>query len=509
MHDVPDIQAIRVMKQRGMSRREIAKRLHVSRKTVDKYTAADYVVPVEARMRLQQPRAAPKMAEWKPILEAWITQDAEEPRKQRRTAHKLYRDLKTAYGERVQVAEVTVRRFVAQVKGKRAQEAFVPLEFEPGAMGEVDFGHADVVLAGQRQRLPFFAIALMYSSVRFVKVYPHEQLESVLDGMASGLSHVGGVARQFMFDNATTIVRDILGGGRRVQTPEFKALQAHYGFEAVFANPASGNEKGGVENLVQWAQRNLFSPAPEADTLDELNARLAEQCLADARRRQRTAGGPLVAELWEKEQAHLGTLPAEPFPACRHRFARVTSLLLVQWDGVRYSAPAKYAGKSLLLRVFFDRVELTDQGRVVAVHARQPRGGCSLQLSHYLPVLEHKPRAVAHAAVIARGAPEIARYRDEFLAARPEDHRELVEILRLGNDVGLDRLTVALATASRHRAYDLESVRAVLAMDAPTDATPAALAAAHLARWPEAVVEPVSSAAYAWLTDGSAGGAAR
>lgn len=50
-------------------------------------------------------------------------------------------------------------------------------------------------------------------------------------------------------------VRHVLGGGRRVQTPECNALQAHYGFEAVFANPARNNEKGGVENLVQCARR--------------------------------------------------------------------------------------------------------------------------------------------------------------------------------------------------------------------------------------------------------------
>jgi hypothetical protein len=119
-------------------------------------------------------------------------------------------------------------------------------------------------------------------------------------------------------------------------------------------------------------------------------------------------------------------------------------------------------------------------------------------------VLERKPRAVAHAAVIARGAPEITRYRDEFLAARPEDYRELVAILRLGEAAGLDRLAAALATARRYHAYDLESVRAVLAMDAAAGPAPEGLAAAALARFPETVVEHVGSDAYAWLTEGEA-----
>ncbi len=42
--EVPDVQCTRVMRQRGMGIREIARVLHVSRKTVRKYTAPDDVV---------------------------------------------------------------------------------------------------------------------------------------------------------------------------------------------------------------------------------------------------------------------------------------------------------------------------------------------------------------------------------------------------------------------------------------------------------------------------------
>jgi hypothetical protein len=267
--------------------------------------------------------------------------------------------------------------------------------------------------------------------------------------------------------------------------------------------------KGGAENLVQWAQRNLFSPVPQAASVPALNEWLLQQCLLDAQTRRRPEGGPLVAELWEQEQAYLAALPANPFPACRHRFVRADKCLLVDWDRAHYSVPMAYAEKSLLLRVFWDHVELVDRERTVAVHERQAPGGSSLQLVHYLPVLERKPRAVAHAAVIARGAPAIARYRDEFLAARPEAYREMVTILRLCESVGLERLTAALETASRHHVYDVESVRAILAMDdGATTATPAALPPTHLGRWPEVPVRAVQSGEYAWLTDGATGGEA-
>ncbi|MGC8490060.1 MAG: IS21 family transposase, partial [Clostridia bacterium] len=481
MLEVPDIQCIRVMIQRGVSIREVARHLRVSRKTVRKYAAQDFVVDAEPKAKLTRGRPAPRMDAWKPVLECWVAEDEGVPRKQRRTARKMHRQLVEEY--RADVSEASVRRYVAQLKGRRAREAFVPLEFQPGSMMEVDFGHAMVILEGVRQTLPFIAVRLMYSSVSFVKMFPHSKLEAWLDGLVSALSFFGGSALVLLFDNDTAFVREILAHGRRLQAPEFMALAAHYGTEMRFANPGRGNEKGGVEHLVQWAQRNLFSPVPEAGSLDELNGRLQEQCLRDTERRHRN--GRTVMALWEEEGPHLGRLPAVPFIACRRRFARVDKTLLVSYEGVRYSVPAEYAQKALTMRVFWDRIEVADQERTVAVHARRAAGAPpSLQLAHYLPVLARKPRAVEHAAVISQGDPEITRFRDAFLASRPEAVRELVAILELSTEVGLADLTATLALANRHHAYDLESVRALLTMRAEPE-IPAPLPSNLLERWPQ------------------------
>lgn len=504
MKDVPEIHSIRTLHARGFSKRGIARLLKVSRKTVDKYTAPDFIVAPRPKMHLFEKRPSPKMDPWKPVIDQWLAEDQTRPRKQRRTARKMYRDLVSLF--KADVSEVTVRRYVRLRKQDRARQAYVPLEFPMGSMAEADFGHAVVELDDVELRLPFFALRLMASGVSFVKVFRHEKLEAMLDGIASGLAFIGGVPRQLMFDNDSTIVRDILGGGLRIQTPEFKALAAHYRFEPVFANLAAGNEKGGVESVVKWAQRNLFSPVPRARTLAELNQKLLAECLADSQTRQKPRGGRLVSDLWEEEQAHLLTLPGSAFPACRNRFVRVDKTLLVTYDRAVYSVPPTYAQKSLLLRAFWDRIEVSDRERTVAVHERQEPGGSSLKLEHYLPVLAHKPRAVAHAAVIARGEPAIARYRDEFLAARPGAYRELVAVLRLAEAVGVRRLAAGLETALQYRTFDLESVRTILAMATPVEnQSTAVLDPGHLGRWPETPVAQVAAGAYAWLDEVAAG----
>ena len=499
---VPDIHAIRTMAEAGISKRTIARSLHVSRKTVDKVTAPDYVVEERPRMRLAKPRPAPKMEQWKPVIDGWLVQDEGVRRKQRRTARRMYAQLREHGAD---VSEVTVRRYVAQRKAARAKEAYVPLEFPRGDTTQVDFGEADVNLGGAERTIYFIAMRLMASKASFVKAYPHKKLEAWMDGIASGLSFFGGVTHKLWFDNDTALVKEILAGGRRLQVPEFRTLAAHYGFTPVFLNPGAGNEKGGVEKLVMWAQRNLFSPVPDAPTMEALNERLRAQCLEDAQRRHLPRGGVLVADAWEQERGQLGALPGRPFAACRKRLAHVDKTLLCAYDGARYSAPADYAGKALTLRAFWGHIELADRERTVAVHVRQPHGGVSMDLTHYLPVLAHKPRAVMHAAVLAQGEPVLARYRDSFLAARPGACRELVTILRLCEEVGLARLVAALESALRHRAFDLASVQAVLAMDSPAP-TPTALEAAWLQRWPEARVREVTCEAYGWLDESAAGG---
>lgn len=72
-------------------------------------------------------------------------------------------------------------------------------------------------------------------------------------------------------------MKDGFGAHARKQAG-YDALAAHYGFEAVFCNPASGNEKGLVEGLVGYIRRNVCVPVPRAETMEDLNRMLQEKC---------------------------------------------------------------------------------------------------------------------------------------------------------------------------------------------------------------------------------------
>lgn len=70
----------------------------------------------------------------------------------------------------------------------------------------------------------------------------------------------------------------ILKGPHRQEHTVFSTLRAYYLFDSDFCNPASGNEKGTVENLVKFVRRNTLVPVPHVDSLDELNVRLLNWC---------------------------------------------------------------------------------------------------------------------------------------------------------------------------------------------------------------------------------------
>lgn len=53
------------------------------------------------------------------------------------------------------------------------------------------------------------------------------------------------------FDNLSTAVVKVLKCGKRELTEGFPRFKLHYRFQAEICNPASGNEKGNVENKVE------------------------------------------------------------------------------------------------------------------------------------------------------------------------------------------------------------------------------------------------------------------
>ena len=236
---------IRKLHREGISERAIARKLRIHRKTVHKYMDGS-IMPGE-RLNPPERTATVLTQEVKDFVAQCIEQDDQEgTKKQHHTAKRIYDRLVAEKG--FTGGESTIRDYVKKYKN-RTKEAFVPLAFPFGDAMQVDWGEVTTYIAGERIVVNLFCARLCASEAPFVVAYRRQNFESFQDALIRTFEYFGGVPRRVIFDNARIAVKEGFGVHAKA-TDKYIALAAHYCFEPVFCNVASGNEKGLVEGLV-------------------------------------------------------------------------------------------------------------------------------------------------------------------------------------------------------------------------------------------------------------------
>jgi transposase len=101
---------------------------------------------------------------------------------------------------------------------------------------------------------------LTFSRQMFVVAYPGETQEMVFDAHNRAFAFFGGVPQRMVYDSLKAVVDTIYTGKERLFNRRFMVLANHYLFEPVACTPASGWEKGQVENPVGNVREWLFTP---------------------------------------------------------------------------------------------------------------------------------------------------------------------------------------------------------------------------------------------------------
>ena len=98
----------------------------------------------------------------------------------------------------------------------------------------------------------------------FVRVYFRETQELVFDAHDRAFRFYGGVCRRGIYDNMKTAVEAIFVGKARHYNRRFLQMCSHHLIEPVACTPASGWEKGQVENQVGNLRDQMFRPKPRS-----------------------------------------------------------------------------------------------------------------------------------------------------------------------------------------------------------------------------------------------------
>jgi len=422
----------------------IARSLGLSRPTVRKHLKTE----AEPEYR-RQTQCAPKLGEFKALLTKWLETEALLPKKQRRTAMRLYEGL---VAEGYAGAYDSVRRFVKQWKAENKdtqtpQQAFVPLAFKPGEVCQFDWSQEVVELGGLEQIVKVAHFRLCYSRKMFVVAYLREAQEMLMDAHNRAFGFFGGVPLRMVYDNPKTIVDTVLTGKDRKFNRRFMALANHYLFEPVACTPAAGWEKGQIENQVGNVREWLFTPRVKFETLNDLNHWLAQRCHELSNRKHPDFAHTIV-ECFQQEQPLLRQITT-PFAGYVEHLMKVSRTCLVRVDRNQYSVPAQWSGKVVSVRVFANHLDIVAEGKTIATHQRSfLRDQLICDPWHYLPLLEKKPGAIRHGAPFQNWElPEAIRHVREKLQKQDKNERAFVDLLLLTREAGLDALETACELA--------------------------------------------------------------
>jgi transposase len=441
----------------GVSERRAARRFGIARKSVRKMLR--FALP--PGYTRSQPLHRPKLGPFVELIEQILAEDQKQPRKQRHTAQRLFDRLKAEYGYD---GGYTVVADYVRAYRQQHQEMFVPLCHPPGE-AQVDFGEADVILAGVVQRAHYFVLDLPHSDDAFVMAFPAETTEAFCEGHNQAFAYFGGVPHSIVYDNTSLAVAAILAEGQRQKTRSFRELESYYLFLPRFARPAKGNDKGNVEGLVGYARRNFLVPVPRAASWEELNELLRQRC--QARRSRRVRGETeTIGERFVRDQQAFLPLPAVAYEACETVATRVSSLSLVRYRTNDYSVPVAYGHRPVLVKGYVHEVLISCGADVIARHTRSyEREDTVYDPRHYLPLLEQKVNALDQAAPLTGWSlPEEFALLRRLLEARQgkPGKREYIQILRLLETFSLELVHGAVQEALRLQAVSFDAVKHLL-----------------------------------------------
>jgi hypothetical protein len=287
----------------------------------------------------------------------------------------------------------------------------------------------------------------------------------VFDAHDRAFAFFKGACTRGIYDNMKTAVETIFAGKERAYNRRFLQMCGHYLVEPVACTPASGWEKGQVENQVGLVRERFFSPRLRVKSYEELNAWLLDKCIAYARaHRHPEFRDQTVWEAFEAERPILVPY-AGRFDGFHAVPASVSKTCLVRFDNNRYSVAASAVGRPVEIRAYADRIELRQEGRLVGEHRRSfGRDRTVYDPWHYVPVLARKPGALRNGApfkdwVLPASLDRVRRK----LAGADDGDRQMVDILTTVLSDGLGAVEAACAEALCQNVHSADVILNILA----------------------------------------------
>ena len=448
----------------GQSISGIAQDMKLDWKTVDKYLRKeDFNETVADHVRTEQ---SSKLDPYKAKIAELLDQEKSWFHKQRWTAVRMQEYLVKELGitelsHSYQLIRRYMNRYRLLCRQRESGKGTELLTWYPGE-AQADFGEADTYTENdERVRRKYLLLYFPYSD-RVVGLFmPGENCECVCQGLLLIFTYLGKIPKRIVFDNATGI-------GHRIQDElqenvDFTRFRLHFGFSATYANPKSGNEKGGVENIVGCFRRNRMVPPlhvptdfREYDT--EIMLPMTFAFKADGIHYRK---GTKRSELFREDLAAMHEVPSSTFEVCHITAMRLNrNGSFVLGEKHRYSLGSAHSGEAVLVKKTAWQVSVfrSDDGSLMKEFRREygDMNTESYHLEALLRGMDTKPNSWPNSIPRARMAD--GSFKDFLDGAVRNDRRKGLYLFSKVADVyGFADASVALNMATRNGALPDES----------------------------------------------------
>jgi hypothetical protein len=336
--------------------------------------------------------------------------------------------------------------------------------FEPGVELQHDTSPHAVEVGGRKYKAQTASAVLCYSHMLFFQINPTFQRFDCKVFLTDALRHIGGAPERVMIDNTHVVV--LRGTGREmIPVPEMEAFADRLGFRFVAHKIGDANRSARVERPFSFIENNFLAGRVFA-SWDDLNGQARQWCdRVNSTYKKHIRAVP--SELFAVERMHLKPLPAWIPEVYRLHQRTVDMEGYVSVNSIRYSVPVVWIGRRVEVRETRDKIEIELDARHIVTHVRAvtPR-----QQRISLP--EHRPprgagvkRSDSHPEeqAILRAAPEIAGY----VAALKQKSRKVVvlalrQLWRLLKEYPRDPFLAAVGEAAQYGLYDLDRLERMI-----------------------------------------------
>jgi transposase len=362
----------------GHSKRELAKRLGVSRGTVDRALQADRVP------RYERALTGSSFDEVAPAVRKLLSDSSRMP--------------SPALAERVgwSGSSSLFRLRVAAIRPE-----YLPpdpadrIDHQPGVQVQCDlwFPHQAIPLGHDQHGMPpVLVMTSTFSGNIQALMLPSRTTPDLLGGMWQLLQQAGAVPERLVWDNETGI-------GRRKLTEPAAAFAGTLGTKIVLLPPRDPESKGMVERMNQFF-RSRFMPGRSFASPADFNNQLVDWLpVANARHSRSRRGKP--AELVGRDRAAMRALSPVPPEVLFRNTVRLPRDYYVRVFTNDYSVSPGMIGRIVDVTADLHQVTVTHDGTVIAVHQRE--------WARQLIVTD--PAHVAEAAVLRQAFKQVRGYR--------------------------------------------------------------------------------------------------